>query len=274
MAKQINTAVGRFYELPDGQHVPSVTHVLGLIAKPALVNWAAKMEREACIQAAADLYIDLQKLPKPLTTASYVATLDGRIGKQKAHKREMEKAAEIGTLAHRRVEWTVRKAMGQPVGPEPPLTDASLWAFMAWEDWWRDTTLRPLHAEQTVFSVEHRYAGTMDLLAVCERPLTVGGVTFAVGDQLILDWKTSKGIYAESFLQNVAYQQAVDEMGHGPIAGGLIVRLPKVTTDPAFEVALVPPRQTLLPTFLAVRAAWDWWHAQEVAFAAKRKGAA
>jgi hypothetical protein len=237
------------------------------------VNWAANLERAACLEAATDLYLDLVKLPKPLTAASFTATLDGRIGKTKAHRREMEKAAEIGTLAHRRVEWTVRKVMGQPVGPEPPLTDAALWAFMAWEDWFKDSGLRPLFAEQMVFSVRHGYAGTMDLLAECERPLTVQGVTFAMGDRLVLDWKTSKGLYPESSLQSVAYQEAVEEMGHGPVAGGIVVRLPKVETDPAFEVKVVEPRATLLPTFLALRQAFDWWHAGEAAYQAKRAAA-
>lgn len=271
MAKQVNTPAGRFYQLADGREVPSVTHVLSMVGKPALINWAANMERAACVEAARDLYLDLSRLPKPLTAASFVSTLEGRIGKTKAHRRELEKASEIGTLAHRRVEWTVRKVMGQPVGPEPPLTDAALWAFMAWEDWFRDSGLRPLFAEQVVFSLRHGYAGTMDLLAACERPLTIQGATFALGDRLVLDWKTSKGLYPESSLQSVAYQEALEEMGHGPIAGGLVVRLPKVESDPAFEVKLVEPRATLLPTFLALRTAWDWWHAGEAAYQAKRK---
>jgi len=45
---------GRFYEI-DGQRLPSVTHVLSCIGKPALIAWAANQERTLCIDVAADL---------------------------------------------------------------------------------------------------------------------------------------------------------------------------------------------------------------------------
>jgi hypothetical protein len=59
-------------------------------------------------------------------------------------------------------------------------------------------------------------------------------------------------------LQSVAYQRALSEMGHGRVDGGLIVRLPKVTTDPGFEVVVVPPARELFPAFLAARQLWAW----------------
>jgi hypothetical protein len=273
MARQINTAAGRFYELPNGARVPSVTHVLQIVNKPAIAAWAAKLERAACVEAAADLYLDVLKLPKGLGRASFVASLESRIGAVKASDKEMAKAAEIGTLAHKRVEWEIRRELGIAIGPEPALSDAALWAFMAWQDWYRAAGLRPLFAEQTVFSIESEYAGTIDLLAECLRPLAIDGQRFATGDRLVLDWKTSKALHAEADLQNVAYQAALEEMGHGPIAGGVLVRLPKVDSDPAFEVRAVPARADLMPAFLALRRAWDWWHGVEVAYQARRKGA-
>lgn len=46
-------------------------------------------------------------------------------------------------------------------------------------------------------------------------------------------------------------------MGYLP-SEGLIVRLPKVVGDPAFEVAPVPAAATLFPVFLAAKALWTW----------------
>lgn len=248
---------GRFYEV-DGLSLPSVTHILQVIGKPALINWAANQERSLCLNVAADLYLDLSKTP-PMSRASYLATFDGRLGKQKAHKRQLEKASEVGSQAHALIEWNLRSQLGQKVGPEPRVVDDAQWAFMAFQDWANSVHLKPMFIEQVVFSKAYGYAGTMDLLA------EVNGVP------TLIDFKTGKAIYAEAFLQNVAYQQALLEMGHTGAESGLIVRLPKVQTDPAFETAAVPSVADLFPTFLAVKQVWHWWFAQEEAYRAKRK---
>lgn len=249
--------VGRFYRIDDEEYV-SVTHALSCIAKPALINWAANQERSAVMDAAADLYLDLVKA-QPMGRPTYLATLQGRLSKQKAHQRELAKAGEIGTQVHALIEWNLRRELGQKVGPEPRVLDHAQWAFMAYQDWAQSVSLKPLFIEQVVFSRTHQYAGTMDLLA------EVNGVV------TLVDFKTGKAIYAEAHLQNVAYQAALVEMQHTAPSGGLIVRLPKVETDPAFETAPVPPVAELFPTFLAVLNVWKWWHAGEVAYQAKRK---
>lgn len=250
-----DTKTGRFYEI-DGHSYPSVTSILGVIGKPALVNWAANQERAACLDAAADLYLDLIKTA-PMSRPAYVTTLTSRIGKAKAHKKTSEKAAEIGSHAHALIEWNLRKSLGQSVGPEPRVVDDAAWAFMAFEDWAQSVSLKPLRIEQIVYSVTHEYAGTMDLVA------EVHGVP------TLIDFKTSKGVYAEAHLQTAAYRHALGEMGHGTIGEALIVRLPKLQTDPAFEVVASGSVGELLPTFLAARQVWSWWYAEEQASRAK-----
>ncbi len=259
--QRIDGPSGRFYQIDD-QTLPSVTHILQVIGKPALISWAANQERTLVTEAAADLYEDVAKLPKPLSRTSYITTLQGRIGKTKAHQRELAKAGDIGTQVHALIEWRLRNMLGQSLGPEPRVVDDAQWAFMAWEDWAKSVNLKPRYVEQMVFSRVYGYAGTMDLLADVNDVPT------------LIDFKTGKAIYAEAHLQNVAYQVAVSEMGHDKPAGGLIVRLPKVQTDPAFEVAEVPSVTDLFPTFLAVKDVWRWWFAQEEAYRAKRKESA
>lgn len=251
---------GRFY-LVDGESLPSVTHILKVIGKPALINWAANQERTLVSEASADLYEDLARLEKPMPRTAYLTTLQARLGKVKAHKRELEKASEIGTQVHKLVEWKLRAQMGQSLGPEPRVVDDAQWAFMAWEDWAKSVNLQPKFIEQTVYSRVHGYAGTMDLLA------DVNGI------ETLIDFKTGKAIYAEAFLQNVAYQVALSEMGHGTVQAGAIIRLPKIQNDPAFEVGTVPPATDLFPTFLAVKELWKWWFAEEEKYRAKVKAA-
>ncbi len=249
---------GRFYQI-DGEMLPSVTHILQVIGKPALINWAANQERTLVSEAAADLYMDLAGVPTPMPRTAYLTTLQGRVGKAKAHSKELAKAGEIGTQVHALVEWNLRRSMGQVTGPEPRVFDDAQWAFMAWQDWASSVDLKPIFIEQTVYSRTYGYAGTMDLLAEVQ------------GVPTLIDFKTGKAIYGEAHLQNVAYQVALAEMGHSQAKAGLIVRLPKVQTDPAFEVAAVAPIADLLPVFLATKALWVWWYAQDEAYRAKVK---
>jgi hypothetical protein len=282
---------GRFYDIPndDGTtaRYPSVTTILAAIAKPALVGWAAKEERLAVSEAAADFYAETANTPQ-LPRPMYLLGLEQRLGKTKAHVKALAKASEIGTAAHAKIEWRMKRDLGQPVGPEPMVPDAAQWAVMAFEDWAKAVRLRPQFIEQTVFSRTHQYAGTMDLLATLDSAALLamlerqGAVDATVGDWLrtrtdvnaLIDFKTGKSIYGEAHLQSVAYQRALAEMGHGRADGGLIVRLPKVTTDPGFEVAVVPPARDLFPTFCAVRQLWAWTHAQDEAYRARTRGAA
>lgn len=249
-AARRDTRQGRFYTMDDGREFVSVTTFLQAINKPALIQWAAKEERTMTILAAADLYEAVHGTPK-MSRPTYVATLDSRIGKTKAHQKLMAKASEIGTQAHALIEWNLRTSLGQVAGPEPKIGDKAMWAFMAYQEWAKSVDLKPILIEQRVFSMAHEYAGTMDLLAEVNGVLT------------LIDWKTSKGIYGEAHLQNIAYQAALAEMGHHKAEAGLILRLPKIETDPTFEAVSVGSMEELFPVVLHVKAVWKWWFEQE-----------
>lgn len=256
------TAAGRFYEV-DGELLPSVTNILGAVAKPALVNWAANTERASVTEAAADLYGDWAARPmRPqLSRAAYLATLTARLGQVKAHQKELAKAGDIGGECHRLIEWTMRTAIGADAGPKPAVCEAALWAFMSWEDFAKAADLKPLLVERVIYSKTHGYAGTLDILARVNGAIT------------LIELKTSKGIYGESFLQAAAYATALEEMGYAPPTASLIVRLPKIESDPAFEVRVVPPTAELFPVFLAVKTMWAWQSANDAAYWKKRRSA-
>src|SRR5262249_55522388 len=65
-----------------------------------------------------------------------------------------------------------------------------------------------------------------------------------------------KAIYPEAFLQNIAYRHAADRLDL-PSEQGLIVRVPKLIADPAWEVMTVPETVTLAD-FLAAGNLWRW----------------
>lgn len=227
-----------------------MTTILSVIAKPALIAWSAKVEREMVMNVSYQLYDDIAGTPK-MSKLAYMNTLQTRLGKEKAHSKELAKAADLGSQAHSLIEWTLKAGLMFEAGPSPKVSDKATWAFMAWEDWRKSVNLKPVYIEQNVWSDVFGYAGTMDLLAYVNGVLTV------------LDWKTGKAVYPEAHLQNAAYRNAVREMGHGDPQQGLIVRLPKTETDPAFEVVEAKPEKFMFPKFVDVLSVWKWFQIAE-----------
>ncbi len=254
-ATQQETERGRYYELPDGSRLPSVTSILRCVAKPALVSWAARVERELVVEAAANLFEDLPFVGKKMSRLAYITSLLGRIGKQQAHHRALAKAGDIGTQVHARIEWALRVALGQVVAASPPACSTpAVHAFAQWDQWRKTVALTPYAVEQVVWSRTHQFAGTLDLYAVLSLPDL--GPCFAV-----LDWKTNaKRIYGEALLQISAYGAALVEMGHVPtLPHGVVVRLPKATED-TLEVRILSPAemQAHVDIFLAVTQLARW----------------
>jgi len=249
-------ASGRTYTLPDRTTVPSVTSILNVVAKPFLVDWAAREERELVCGQAAKLHV--VSIPSSADSGAelrFYQRLKATLPEKHAHETIKNTAAGIGSNVHHLIEWTLRTEMGIPAGAQPVLEGTpAVRSFAAWEAWRKSISLRPVLIEQTVFSRTHGYAGTMDLLAELNLPAL--GRTLA-----ILDWKTSKSLHPEYDLQTAAYRKAVTEMGHAP-AGipGVIVRLGK--TDGSFEVRTLSPFEMArsFDVFLHALALFRWLH--------------
>jgi len=255
-----DTNRGRFYEI-DGLSYPSVTTILSVLAKPALVNWAAKVEREMVSEVSADLYLDCAETPT-MTRNGWLTTLQSRLGKQKAAQKELAKAQEIGSQVHAMIEWNLKTQLCYKAGPSPVISDKAQWALMAWEDWRKKVDLKPIFVEQTVWSSEWGYAGTLDLLAEVD------------GKVSVVDWKTGKRVYPEAFLQNAAYRHAIREMKHADPVQGVVVRLPKVETDPEFQTLTVPDDEDyLFGKFMQAFGLWQWQQKNDDEYWEKRNAA-
>ena len=229
----------RFYRI-EGVELPSVTTVLDVIAKPGLGPWYAKEERRYFETA----MLEVLSRPGARDPEYVLSAVVEAVSGVKAADREKQRAATIGTAAHAGIEWHLRRTLGEDPGPEPRLPDAAAWAVESWKEWAASVALEPLAIERTVYCLDCGYAGTLDLYA------RVRGVP------TILDWKTGRAIYPEAFLQNVAYRHAARRL-EMPSAEGLIVRLPKLLDDPAWEVMPVPATLRLAD-FLAALQLWRW----------------
>ncbi len=234
----------RFYRI-EGVDLPSVTTVLDVIAKPALGPWYAKEERRY-FEAA---MLEVLSKPGARDPEFVLSAVVDAVGGVKAADREKQRAATIGTAIHAGIEWQLRTRLGEDAGAEPVLPDAAAWAVESWKDWAKSIALEPLAIERTVYCEACGYAGTLDLYARVEGALTV------------LDWKSGRAIYPEAFLQNVAYRHAAARQGLAS-AQGLIVRVPKLVDDPAWEVMTVP-ETLVIDDFLAAVRLWRWQRQME-----------
>jgi hypothetical protein len=215
------------------KQLPRVTRVLSVIGKPMLLNWIAKVNTEAVTEASADLYATVAGTP-PMTREAWIGSLRRALGDETADKRQLAKAGDIGTAVHKMVEWTLEKEMGvKGIGPQPTLDQDGADAFSSWLNWKSQVDLKPIKLEMTCYSLRHGYAGKLDCYGTVNGKLSV------------IDWKTGKAVYPESYLQNAAYRWALEEMGFETPDMGYIVRLPKQRGD-SFEVVEIPKAESIL----------------------------
>jgi len=247
----------RQYEIenPDGtvSLFDSVTSILGVINKPALIPWAANLEREYCLEVAQAFYGDVRERGTLIDPLSFSAGLRLRLGTQKAHQKALKKAGNIGTEVHAQIEWSMRHELGQDPGPQPSLSAPAALAWAEYQKWRESVGLVPLTLEQAVWSRAYEYAGTLDTYAEATRE--------SESVKFVADWKTGKAIYPEARLQIAAYGAALQEMGHAHSnLWGVIVRLPKVESDPGMDVEWISPEKMKanLDAFLGVKRLWDW----------------
>ena len=171
----------------DGKEYARVTRILGVIAKHGLASWYMK------------------------------------VGKVKA-KQIIEKRQIIGTKVHKLFELTLKKEEYDLSKYEYEIkTDVELFIPFA-----KNTKLESRALEQKLWSNKHRYAGTADYIGQyksCEEYLIRGHeAKFKKSSLVIGDWKTSKAIYKDYWLQLAAYAFAFYELTGVKVAGAFIAQ--------------------------------------------------
>lgn len=211
----------RYYK-HNGEKDPSVTTILSLLNKEALVPWAAN--------TTADLIAErVQELP----TLSTDAILSICESAKKEFRKVSRKAMDIGTTVHLFVEQYIKTGK-EPITPSTEVLSSFL-AFLEWES---AHDVKYLDTERTVYG--QGYAGTLDILCNLD------------GKIYVVDLKTSTGIYPDMALQLAAYRAAVD----GEVEGHGVLRLDKVTGLPEWKDFSATYKKDL-QAFLLLR---DFWH--------------
>jgi hypothetical protein len=128
----------------------------------------------------------------------------------------LDEAAQIGTLLHLLIE-------GHQQGFDIDTKDysynqekAAMKAFAGYLQWYDKVKFKPLRNELILVNEEMQVGGTIDCVA-------------RMGDDLVIvDWKTSKYLYAENKLQLAAYTYMFEQaQPKANVAYGLIMRFGK-----------------------------------------------
>jgi len=153
-------------------------------------------------------------------------------------KEIMADRAAFGTRVHKEI---FNFLSGEHVWVDNEEMRVSLKMFM---DWAREHNLVPMELEVTVKDDNYKYAGTADYIGMCD------------GKKVLIDWKTSKALYDNYYLQIAAYWHAYEEEKHVGLdgAGILSIRDGKVHFD------LVCPEELsyLFDIFCCARQLFEW----------------
>lgn len=227
----------------DGRRIPGVTTVIGILDKPALINWAA---RETAIYA-----------DEHWAKLSAMRSGDRIQELEKARYNTNRKAVVKGNRVHAIGE---RLAKGETVDV-PADIKSQCEAYAKFLDRW---DLVAVATETPVCHTEWAYGGTFDLIAESPR-----------FGRSLMDIKTGKGVYDEVALQLNAYAacdlRLVAEEITGP-RGGKRTEWHEAPLPPVDsllvahvlvdEVELVPVKldPTIFEAFLHMLEIFESWH--------------
>ena len=220
---------GRHYRVEGYEDLfPSVTTVLKVISKPALIRWSRDVALES-VRAALSHETGSMTLVTPDWIEQIISDARRRPDEQR------DQAADFGSQAHLLIDEIIQ-------GKEPEIPQNMVPVVTGFEKWRQDAGLQITVTEKMVYSAKYGYAGSMD--AVAYR-----------GSRLVaLDWKTSNGLYPENALQVAAYAKALEEMSGEQVQEVWVVRFGKST--PEFEARQVLDLETAFTTFRAALYLW------------------
>ena len=203
--------------------VDGVTTVVHIIDKSnVLLPWACKMMAEKLITS----------VHFPITEEELTKLI---LASKSAHREKLEKAGDIGKIAHRWIEEYIKFHLrsdidwisDKPEGQAGNCCDAAL-------SWMKIHNVRWRCTERKIYSREWNYAGTLDGIALvdsCDDPRCCPE---SFRDRLsLIDWKSSNYLYNEFLFQTAAYQRAYEEETGEKIEDRWIVQLGK--TDGEFN---------------------------------------
>lgn len=220
--------------LIDGKRATGVTTIIGVLAKPALIGWAARMACEYVLENTRHSLKDGEYIIK---SAQLLTVLEEA---KSAHTKKKEAAGEHGTDTHALVEEWINVLLmdykGIPQNDYAMDSDDPILKFKAWAV---ENVDHFLFSERRMFNKELFIAGTADFAYIGKD-----------GKKYMADLKTSSGVYGiDYWLQVAAYRMLAEAEGDEPYDGATIVRMGKKGPSD-FEVQQLYDYETYKEAFL------------------------
>lgn len=124
------TKIHTIYKNKTGERLPSVTTILGILNKPALLDWAWKLGTQG---------ID--------------------------YKAVRDNAGDIGTLAHYLILCDIKGEKPDTSEYSPQDVDKAETCLLKYWEWQKQNKIEPILVEVPLISEEYGYGGTIDCLA-------------------------------------------------------------------------------------------------------------
>ena len=181
--KLVRNAPHQKYHLSDGTQVPGGSTICKIGDDAgALIHWAWNLGREG-----------------------------------KDYKKERDKAADIGTIAHFLIECFLNNQVADLSDYEQEDIDKALMCYNKFVDWWDEQSLEKVATEIQLVNEFYKYGGTIDLIARTQK-----------GEHILIDFKTSKKISESYWRQCAGYAQLWNSNNQAdPIKNHAIVRIGK-----------------------------------------------
>jgi hypothetical protein len=155
-------------------------------------------------------------------------------------------AVTVGTVAHALIEAHIKGEEADLVGLPAPIVARALVAFNVWKEWAELTGYKMVESETSLVDDEYRFGGTFDCVMVEKK-------------RVLVDWKTSGGLYPEHLVQIAAYGHLWNKHHpNEPIEGYALLRLGR--DEALFDYHFRPPDGVMLAAwemFLLARRAYD-----------------
>lgn len=187
------------YRNAVGEKIPGVTTVLGRFKESGgLLHWAYKTGRT---------HGYAEGIGKPIPGASLYT--------------ERDDAGTAGNLAHDMIECDILgKEFIPPKDPAAGLMIMAKNGFDQYKEWRDQSKMEIIATEQSLVSEVYQYGGTVDAIGRDAKDRIV-----------LLDWKTSNGIYTDYLLQLAAYALLLEERTEWRPTGFHLLRFSKESAD-------------------------------------------
>jgi hypothetical protein len=199
----------------DNQYVPGTSGILDMLANNSLWGWKLS-EQEKAIKKA----MEVKNIPIDVIADVMIEAKSGNDKKQ-------TKTLSIGTVVHKLAEHWLKKE--QFVEPEDKVIKD---CFNKFKDFWNKNNLELIESEKILYSIKG-FCGTLDIVAKDKK-----------NNLILIDIKTSNGIYHNYVLQLHGYKYAYEEQTGKKINKLCIVRLPKNDDDFESRVLAYKPQHT------------------------------